>query len=884
MKKNECASRSAEGCFTQGRRNYQVKIVFYLTGIMSGLTLMGLLSTGAFVSGCSGGGNEKVETVVETSCNDGMDNDNQNGADCDDSACATDLSCVAVLSIDVDGDGIISTYDEDDNDPNNVNIKPEYDTDQDGQIDSFCMYYDSDDNGTLSASEYATASVFCDNCIGTNNDQTDTDADGLGDVCDPVPSGNDADGDLVDDAIDNCTCPSGTADCSLYYNFDQIDTDGDGLGDTCDDSDGDLVDSSVDNCLLVSNADQTDTDGDCSLATFDGTQACGDACDTDADGDGSISISYEGGDDCDDTNSSAYPGNTTTEDIGGTDTNCDGTIGDAGKAVFAYLSDFSSPTDHDGTFNKSYPTLQDAIDDAEDKYDNGVTDITVILYTKDGSVIPESVTVDKPIRIAGGYYCADADGNKINLAVNGDICTSINQVKRYSVEDAENGWNLELNESYLSTLEGDGSDHTMTITGDATIEQMEIIAPTTSRGYAAVTIQDSSPTVKNCKIEAPQNIGYTGDDNDGNGEPDFYYTRAVSIVGQSTTTSPTLRGNVIIAGERDQAISLDSSLSSTLLPYFLVGIRVRGEEGFVGTLKPVIQNNKIEVGNAYYEGVGIYVTRADAAESSSASSLIQASTFTIKTNDIYVDFSEDSRGIYFINSGGQVERNKIIVSSSSYASYATGVGQYSSDETLSIYTNLILISLETSPYKVYGIWLTNGKADLYANTVVVGEGTSETYGFRALASGDTVQVRIVSNIFDAYGFSGTGSAIYSRAYSGGTVNIKENSNNLADKAFYYLWYDDDHGAETFIATSETTWVGGIIDYPDLDSDFIPTADSPAIDTGYKFRSATKVTLSSGSFSFGSGTESATLSGPTTDLDGVSRGDSPDIGCYEYNAE
>lgn len=65
--------------------------------------------------------------------------------------------------------------------------------------------------------------------------------------CDPG-SGNDADGDGVDDCSDNCP---------LVSNVDQSDVDGDGVGDACDD------------CPTVSDPDQSDADGDGS----------GDACD-----------------------------------------------------------------------------------------------------------------------------------------------------------------------------------------------------------------------------------------------------------------------------------------------------------------------------------------------------------------------------------------------------------------------------------------------------------------------------------------------------------------------------------------------------------------------------------------------------------------------------
>ncbi len=139
--------------------------------------------------------------------------------------------------------------------------------------------------------------AYEDNCPAlANADQTDTDSDLQGDVCDPCPvdATNDEDNDSVCFGADNCPFDTNPEqwdadsdavgnvcdNCRYDANTDQVDTDSDGPGDVCDvcpvvfdpeqlDYDVDLSGDLCDNCTVVSNPGQIDMDSD----------GVGDACD-----------------------------------------------------------------------------------------------------------------------------------------------------------------------------------------------------------------------------------------------------------------------------------------------------------------------------------------------------------------------------------------------------------------------------------------------------------------------------------------------------------------------------------------------------------------------------------------------------------------------------
>ena len=147
--------------------------------------------------------------------------------------------------------------------------------------------FDPDEDGISNAN---------DNCPNTfNPDQTDSDGDGIGDVCDDCdnsPGQQDTDNDGIGDVCDNCpndtNVNQGDSDgddvgdicdnCPDNANSNQSDIDNDGIGDACDpednrDTDGDGIENFEDNCPDVPNPNQADSNNN----------GIGDVCDGEPD-------------------------------------------------------------------------------------------------------------------------------------------------------------------------------------------------------------------------------------------------------------------------------------------------------------------------------------------------------------------------------------------------------------------------------------------------------------------------------------------------------------------------------------------------------------------------------------------------------------------------
>jgi CSLREA domain-containing protein len=275
---------------------------------------------------------------------------------------------------DYDDDGIVNSED-------NCLVTPnpdQTDTDGDGVGDVCDLFDDTDTDGDGVVNDE-------DNCpLLPNPDQIDVDLDGIGDACDLII---DSDGDGIADSADNCP---------TTYNPDQTDADGDGIGDACDtvlDTDGDGIEDGADNCPTTFNPDQADSDGD----------GIGDACDTvlDSDGDGIP----DSGDNCPFTPNpdQADADGDGTGDACDTAPDSDGDgIPDSGDNCPFVPNPGQEDADGDGMGDACEPVVPPIIGNfvwldgnangVQDGGEPGLANITVNLYNSGGSLISSVVT------------------------------------------------------------------------------------------------------------------------------------------------------------------------------------------------------------------------------------------------------------------------------------------------------------------------------------------------------------------------------------------------------------------------------------------------------------------------------------------------------------
>ena len=299
---------------------------------------------------------------------------------------------------------------------------------------------DSDDDGALDGA---------DNCPLTGpNDQTDTDQDGAGNVCDDDDD-NDGSSDaeeaergtnplVADTDDDGATDPNDN--CPLTGPNDQTDTDSDGQGDVCDndddndglsdaqeqslgtnpliaDTDEDSVNDGADNCPLTSHPDQTDTDSD----------GAGDPCDADDDNDGLN----------DDQETVTNPKDPDTDD--------DGALDGADNCPLTGPND-QTDTDGDGDGN-----VCDDDDDNDGLKDVDETETNPLNPDTDSDGVGDA-TDNCPVKANADQGDADTDGQ-------GDACDNDDDNDGLSdAEEAELGTNP-LNGDSDSDGVGDASDN-----------------------------------------------------------------------------------------------------------------------------------------------------------------------------------------------------------------------------------------------------------------------------------------------------------------------------------------------------------------------------------------------------------------------------------------